>query len=188
NGITINDLTFSAILFQPSISTVQEFKMDNSTFSAEYGQSSGAVVNVATRSGAGQFHGELFEFLRNNALDARNFFTLTSSKPPPFKRNQFGGTFGGPLVKSRTFFFVSYEALRQSQRLDLNSLVLSDPGRASAVDPVIANLVTLIPHPNFIDSAGTPRYIGSAPGPVHNDQWGMDLSHILNASDRIHAY
>src|SRR5947209_6611442 len=104
NGITLNDLVFSAILFQPSISTVQEFKIDNSTFSAEYGQSSGAVVNVATRSGTSQFHGEVFEFLRNDALDARNFFTFTSSQPPPFKRDQFGASLGGPIARGRTFF------------------------------------------------------------------------------------
>jgi len=96
NGITLNNLTFSAILFQPSIGTVEEFKIDNSTFSAEYGQSSGAVVNLATRSGTAQFHGELFEFLRNDALDARNFFTLTSNEPPPFKRNQLAGTWEVP--------------------------------------------------------------------------------------------
>src|SRR6185295_8094054 len=85
NGVTLNNLVFSSIEFQPSISTVQEFKLDNSTMSAEYGQSSGATVNVATRSGGNQFHGELFEFLRNSALDARNFFNFTSDEPPPFK-------------------------------------------------------------------------------------------------------
>src|SRR6185369_13912476 len=90
NGITLTNLTYSAIEFQPSISTVQEFKMDNASMSAEYGQSSGSVVNVATRSGTEQYHGELFEFLRNDALDARNFFNLTTSHPPPFKRSQFG--------------------------------------------------------------------------------------------------
>ena len=131
NGITLNDQLFSGILFQPSISTVQEFKIDNSTLSAEYGQSSGAVVNVATRSGTSQFHGELFEFLRNDALDARNFFTLTSSEPPPFKRNQFGGNLGGPIVRGKTFFFFSYEGLRQAQNVDLNSLVLSDAERSA---------------------------------------------------------
>jgi hypothetical protein len=151
NGVTLNDLVFSAILFQPSISTVQEFKIDNSTFSAEYGQSSGAIVSVATRSGGSQFHGELFEFLRNSALDARNFFNLTSDEPPPFKRNQFGGTFGGPMVRSKTFFFFSYEGLRQLQDLSLNSLVLSDADRASITDGASAKLAALIPRPNFVD-------------------------------------
>ena len=118
NGITLNDLVYSSILYQPSISTVQEFKIDNSTLSAEYGQSSGAVVNVATRSGTAQFHGELFEFLRNDALDARNFFTSNSSEPPPFKRNQFGANAGGPIIRGKTFFFTSYEGLRQAQEVN----------------------------------------------------------------------
>ena len=101
NGITLNNLTFNSITFQPSISTVQEFKVDNSTFSAEYGQSSGAVVNIATRSGGNEFHGELFEFFRNDALDARNFFELTSSNPAPFKRNQFGAVSADRLSRTR---------------------------------------------------------------------------------------
>ena len=188
NGITLNDLVFSSILFQPSISSVQEFKMDNSTFSAEYGQNMGAVVNVATRSGTGQFHGELFEFLRNNALDARNFFTLTSSEPTPFKRNQFGASLGGPIVKSKTFFFISYEGLRQYQQLDINSVVLSDAQRASASGGPIAKLAALIPRPNFTDSSGTPRFIGSVPGPVDNDLWALDMSHSFGGSDRLHGY
>ena len=188
NGITLNDLVFSSILFQPSISAVQEFRIDNSTFSAEYGQSSGAIVNLATRSGGSQFHGELFEFLRNNALDARNFFTFTSTEPPPFKRNQFGGDLGGPIVKSRTFFFFSYEGLRQSQQVDINSLVLSDAERRSAANGVIAQLTELIPRANFIDSTGTSRFVGSAPAPVDADQWAVDITHILSQSDRLHGY
>ena len=126
NGITLNDLAFSSVSFQPPINTIQEFKVDNSTFSAQYGQSSGAVVNIATRSGVNEFHGELFEFFRNSALDARNFFELTSTNPAPFKRNQFGGSLGGPIVKKQTFFFFSYEGLRQRQGLDINSVVLSE--------------------------------------------------------------
>jgi hypothetical protein len=188
NGITLNDPVFNAIDFQPSISTVREFKIDNSTLSAEYGQNSGAVVNVATRSGTGQFHGELFEFLRNDDLDARNFFTLTSTEPAPFKRNQFGASLGGPISKGRTFFHFSYEGLRQLQEVDLNSLVLSAAQRASASDPEIAKLIALIPLPNFIDSSGIPRFIGSASAPVDADQWSMDLSHILNKSDQFHGY
>jgi hypothetical protein len=188
NGITINDLLFNGILFQPSISTVQEFKIDNSTPSAEYGHSSGAVVNVATRSGTNQFHGELFEFLRNDALDARDFFTLTSSKPQPFKRNQFGANLGGPIFKSKTFFFLSYEGLRQEQNVDLNSVVLSDADRSMITDSVIAKLVQLIPRPNFIDSSGTPRFIGSARAPVEGDQWSMDINHAIHQSDQLHGY
>src|SRR3989440_1786495 len=202
NGVNLNDMVQNQITFQPSINTVQEFKVDNSTFSAEYGRNSGAVVNIATRSGANDFHGEGFEFLRNDALDARNFFNFTSSSPPPFKRNQFGGNIGGPLHlprfgeggssiysgKNRTFFFFSYEGLRQRQGLDLNSLVLSDAQRASVTNPVIANLVKLVPRPNSTDSSGNPRFIGSATAPVNIDQWTIDINHTVSATDALHAY
>src|SRR5205085_6553440 len=102
NGINLNDMVQNQITVQPSINTVQEFKVDNSTFSAEYGRNSGAIVNIATRTGTNDFHGEAFEFLRNEALDARNFF---DARKPPFKRNQFGAALGGPIRKDHTFFF-----------------------------------------------------------------------------------
>ena len=188
NGITLNNLVSSAILFQPSISTVQEFKIDNASVSAEYGQSSGAVVNVATRSGTGDLHGEMFEFLRNDALDARNFFNFTAGEPPPFKRNQFGGTLGGPLVRNRTFFFISYEAMRQRQELPVNSVVLSETERASVNDPAVTKLVQLLPRPNFTDSSGTPRFIGSTPAPVDLYQWAVDISHTVSKNSHVHGY
>ena len=188
NGITLNDLAFSSVSFQPPINTIQEFKVDNSTFSAEYGQSSGAVVNIGTRSGANEFHGELFEFFRNSALDARNFFELTSTNPASFQRNQFGGNLGGPIFKDRTFFFVSYEGLRQRQGLDINSIVLSDGQRASVSDPVIGRLLELIPRANFVDSSDTSRFISSANAPVDVDQWTIDINHNLSERDRLHAY
>src|SRR5262245_9415338 len=127
NGVNLNDMVQNQITFQPSINTVQEFKVDNSTYSAEYGRNSGAIANIATRSGSNGFHGETFEFLRNDALDARNFFDrCPSSNPnckgggkPPFKRNQFGAALGGPILKDKTFFFFSYEGLRQRQGLTL---------------------------------------------------------------------
>jgi carboxypeptidase family protein len=188
NGITLNNLTNSSITFQPSIGAVQEFKVDNSTFSAEHGQSSGSIVNIATRSGSNEFHGELFEFFRNDVLDARNFFTFASAEPPPFKRNQFGGQLGGPIVKEKVFFFFSYEGLRQRQQVVLNSLVLSDAQRASASNPVITKLLPLIPRANFVDSSGTSRFAGSADASVNNDQWSLDLSYNLGKNDRLHSY
>jgi hypothetical protein len=188
NGITLNNLTFSSLSFQLSINTIQEFKVDNSTFSAEYGQSAGAIVNVATRSGANDFHGEVFEFFRNDALDARNFFELTSNNPAPFKRNQFGGNVGGPIIKKKVFFFFSYEGLRQRQGLNINSVVLSDAQRAAVTDPVIARLVGLIPRANFVDSSGTPRFISSASAPVNVDQWTTDITYNLSERDRLHGY
>jgi hypothetical protein len=188
NGITLNNLTFSSITFQPAIGTVEEFKVDNSTFSAEYGQSSGAIVNIATRSGSSEFHGEVFEFLRNDVFDARNFFSLTSTEPPPFKRNQFGGQLGGPAIENKLFFFFSYEGLRQRQQLDLNSLVLSDSQRAAITDPVLTRLVALIPRSNINDSSGNSRFVGSAGARVDTDQWTIDINYNLGNNDRLHGY
>lgn len=188
NGITLNNLTFSSISFQPSINTVREFRADNSTFNAEYGQSSGAVVNIATRSGSNAFHGELFEFFRNDALDARNFFELTSQHPAPFKRNQFGGNIGGPIVRDKLFFFASYEVLRQRQGLDINSVVLSDAQRVSSPDPVVTRLIALIPRANYVDSSGTARFVGSASAPVDVDQWTADINYNFSPSDEVHGY
>ncbi|MDX6694850.1 MAG: hypothetical protein QOF02_2453 [Blastocatellia bacterium] len=195
NGVNLNDMVQNQITFQPSVNTVQEFKVDNSTFSAEYGRNSGAIVNIATRSGTNQFHGELFEFFRNDALDARNFFNFTSRNPPPFKRNQFGGNLGGPVHlpsiyngKDRTFFFFSYEGLRQRQGLDLNSGVLTDAQRAAVTDPISQHLLTLIPRANLIAASGQGRFVGSATAPVNIDQWTIDISHNINDNDRLHGY
>src|SRR5262245_34325364 len=184
NGINLNDMVQNQITFQPSINTVQEFKVDNSTYSAEYGRNSGAIVNIATRSGSNGFHGETFEFLRNDALDARNFFDrCPSSNPnckgggkPPFKRNQFGAALGGPILKDKTFFFFSYEGLRQRQGLTLpNATVPTQAQRTAVTDPVVKKLIDKIPPPNF----GANGFTGSATAPVNLDQWTGDISHTI---------
>src|SRR6202521_4803424 len=92
-----------------------------SNYSAEYGFTSGGVINAVTRSGTNDFHGSAYEFLRNSALDARNFFNFAPQAVSPFKRNQFGGSAGGPLRKNRTFIFGDYEGLRQG--LSIQQLV-----------------------------------------------------------------
>src|SRR5579859_6383242 len=125
NGINLNDNVQNQITFQPPIDTLAESKIDNSAFPAEYGRNSGAIVNLATRSGSNEYHGEAFEFLRNNALDARNFFNPVGVKQNPFKRNEFGGDVGGPIKKNKAFFFLAYEGLRQHQSLTVTSTVPS---------------------------------------------------------------
>ena len=141
NGVSTTNMAFGSISFPPPVASIQEFKIDNSTFSAEYGHVSGAIVNLITRSGTDEFRGEAYEFFRNDSLDARNFFEFTTEDPHPFERNQFGGTFGGPILRSRMHFFATYEGLRQRQGIDMNTVVLSDaqraprPTRGQPVDP-----------------------------------------------------
>jgi len=188
NGINLNDQVQNQITFQPSINTVSEFKVDNSSLSAEYGRSSGAVVNIATRSGTNSLHGEVFEFFRHQDLDARNFFNAASQPQSPFKRHQFGANLGGPIAKNKTFFFVTYEGLRQRQQLDFNSGVLSDAQRAAVTDPVVRNLLPLIPAANATSATGAPRFVGTGTANVDINQWTGDVNHQLSQSDTLHAY
>ncbi len=185
NGINLNDMVQNQITFQPSINTVQEFKVNNSTFSAEYGRNSGAIALIATRSGANAFHGEAFEFVRNDNLDARNFFAKDIGA---FHRNQFGGAIGGPIRRNKSFFFFTYEGLRQRQGITLNSGVLSGAQRASVTDPGIQKLVALLPTANATDAKGAPRFFGSAVAPVNIDQWTGDVNHTFTENERLHAY
>ena len=101
---------------KPSIDAIQEFKMETHNFSAEFGRGGGAVIQVTTKSGTNRFHGTLFEFLRNEKLDANNFFNSGRPKPP-FRQNQFGGTLGGPVLRDRMFFFGSYQGTYVREKL-----------------------------------------------------------------------
>jgi len=188
NGVSTNNLTFGSLMFEPPLASIQEFKVDSSVLGADYGHVSGAIVNIVTRSGTDSLRADAFEFLRNDALDARNFFEFTSSNPHPFNRNQFGGSIGGPIWRGRTFFFMAYEGLRQRQGVDLNSLVLSDEQRATATNPAVQRLIPSIPRANFFDVDGTPRFVGSAPAVADTDRWTIDVRHNAGASDRIQAF
>lgn len=111
-------------LVQPSIEALQEFKIQTNAYSAEFGRSSGAVVNATIKSGSNNIHGSVYEFLRNDALDANNFFSNALGAPKPVrKRNQFGGAIGGPLVKNRTFWFADYEGLRDREGIPRTTLL-----------------------------------------------------------------
>lgn len=181
NGINLNDMVQNQITFQPSINTVSEFKADNQTYSAEYGRNSGAIINIATRSGTNKFHGEVFEFLRNDALDAKNRFQVGSA---PFKRNNFGASIGGPIIKNKTFFFASYEGTRQRQGVVQTSNVLTDAQRALVTDPVSLKLLALIPHA----LPGTNQFSGAGTAPVNIDQWTGDVYHRAGDNDSLHVY
>ena len=111
DGTQNTDADVNAYVISPSVDTIQEFKIETKNYSAEFGRSSGGQISVVTKSGTNEFHGSAFEFLRNNAVDARPF--NNPGALPPFRRNQFGATLGGPVVKNRTFFFAAYEGLRR---------------------------------------------------------------------------
>ena len=119
NGGDANDLFANLPTVQPSPDSIQEFRVLTNTFDAEYGRNSGSVVNVVTKSGTNDLHGSVFEFFRNKVLNANDYcLTGVDGLPcnkPQFNQNQFGGTFGGPIVKNRTFFFTSYEGRRIRQ-------------------------------------------------------------------------
>jgi hypothetical protein len=118
DGISVNDYSNggpgSVEGSTLGVEAVQEFSVLTSNYSAEYGRTSGGVINALTKSGTNRFHGDVYEFLRNNAFDARNYFDPTSGVPA-FRRNQFGASLGGPIWKEHTFFFADYEGLRENQ-------------------------------------------------------------------------
>jgi len=108
------------------LDSVQEFQVLLQNYKAEFGKNSGGVIHVATRSGTNQLHGSVFEYLRNSALDAKNFFDLPDLPIPAFKRNQFGAAVGGPVRKDRTFFFLNYEGLRERKGITSVATVPTD--------------------------------------------------------------
>jgi Carboxypeptidase regulatory-like domain/TonB dependent receptor/TonB-dependent Receptor Plug Domain len=138
DGISINDYANggpgSVLGGNLGVDSIQEFSVLTSNYSAEYGKTSGGVVNAISRSGTNQFHGSAYEFLRNSALDARDFFDRsTPAEPgriPPFKRNQFGGSASGPIRKDRTFIFGDFEGIRQSKGISQVDVVPSPAARS----------------------------------------------------------
>ena len=126
---------------------VEEFQVLLNNYKAEVGKNSGGVIRVATRSGTNQLHGSAFEFLRNSALDAKNFFDLPGGPTPPFRRNQFGTSLGGPIRKDRTFFFLNYEGLRERKAITSVATVPTRAARLGAV-PSVQPFLNLYPLPN----------------------------------------
>jgi hypothetical protein len=136
DGVDNNDLYINQYSVLPSVDAIQEFKVQSADYSAEFGGSSGAQINVILKSGTNQFHGSGFDFVRNRHLDAKNFFDQPDCTPdsvqgtcgpiPRLDRNQFGGTLGGPIQKDKTFFFLSYEGLRLRQATTREATVPSE--------------------------------------------------------------
>jgi hypothetical protein len=171
------------------VDAVREFAVVKDTYGAEYGKRPGAQINVVTANGTNQFHGSAYEFIRNSALDARNFFD--HGDIPHFERNVFGASAGGPIVKDKTFFFVNYEGFRQGLGLSDLTLVPDNASRAKAV-PSVQPLLSLWPvanGPQLLNSDGTPSGIAeSFSNPLQHIQEDFGTARIdqtLTANDSL---
>ncbi len=182
----------SAARVQLGVETVREFQVITANPKAEYGRNSGAVVNAVTRSGTNEIHGSVFEFLRNNKLDARNFFNQGAL--PPFKRNQFGAAVGGPIRRDRTFFFADYEGFRE--RLTQTGIYnvptlearqgigILNPGET--VDPRIKPYLALYPAPNGANlGGGVAEYMINLKQPTNENYGAWRLDHNISSKDSL---
>jgi hypothetical protein len=183
DGVSLNDYANGApgsvLGGNLGVDAIQEFSVLTSNYSAEYGKTSGGVVNAITRSGTNKFHGSAYEFLRNSALDARNYFEDPAFPKATFKRNQFGGDIGGPIIPNRTFFFFDYEGIRQAKgiaNVDFvpslaarSGLLCSNPAGADPANPCTTTQLTPGPNTdaNGIDLS-VKKYLALYPTPLTN--------------------
>lgn len=168
------------------VDAVREFNVQRDSYSAEFGKRPGGQVMIVTQSGSNQLHGSAFEFLRNNALDAPNFFDAGSA--PPFQRNQFGASLGGPIQRDKTFFFVNYEGFRENLHQTSAAFVPDAASRAAAV-PSVQPLLNLWP----VAPAGAPDFNGiaevfSSPLQTIREDFGTArLDRIFSTKDSLAA-
>jgi len=205
DGVSDNSLEGNALQARPNVDAVQEFKIQTSNFSAEFGRNTGSIVNVVTKSGTNAFSGSGWEFLRSDKVQATNFFATT--EPPPLKFNQYGGTAGGPLVRNKTFFFASFEGYREGRGQTRQTIVATAQERAgdfsflskplidpatglpfagnvippARIDPAAARLLALMPMPNI--PGVRPRannYVSSPVSQTNYDQYMLRGDHTFN--------
>ncbi len=209
DGVSINDYSNggpgSVLGGNLGVDAIQEFSVLTSNYSTEYGRTSGGVVNAITRSGTNQFHGNVYEFIRNSALDARNFFD--QAVIPPFKRNQFGGSAGGPIKKDRTFIFGDYEGIRQAKGITSVSTVPSAAARAGnihykktppalctvtsptectdMVDPTVQKFLGLYPLPNAGSSGDVGTFDFAGQQVVNENFFTTRVDHKFSEKDSL---
>ena len=207
DGIDSTDAEGGGVLLANfNLDAVEEFKVLSNSYSAEFGRGAGSLVQLVSKSGSNEFHGSLFEFLRNSALDSRSFF---SKSVPPFKRNEFGGTLGGPVSipglyegKDRTFFFVQYAGFRQRYGSTILMPVPTAQERKGIVDivgtggqsdqllvplnPVAQEVLNRYPLPNMPTGAYGPRTFNFQYSvPENHDQWSSRIDHHFSNKDSI---
>lgn len=194
DGIDNNEYTFNTVILQPSIEAVREFKVLTGSFSAEFGRGAG-VVSVSTKSGTNELHGTAFEFLRNDRLDARNYFNPKTQAKPPYRRNQYGIAAGGPIVlpkiydgKNRSFFYMDYFGMKERKGLTFVNTVPTSQNRLgdfSAFTDTSGNLIKIY---DPLTTRLNPAYDSTKPVSTSNPQFLRDLfTGNLIPSSRINA-
>jgi hypothetical protein len=196
----------SAQIVQPIIDAIQEFKVQTSTFSAEFGQAAGGVVNVTMKAGTNDLHGNLFEFFRNSRMDAKPYFQPAGDSKPGFNQNQFGATTGGRIIKDRTFFFGSWQSSRESNgapqvgsvptpamRTGIFSKAVKDPAGstnfpnntipASRWDPLVPKLLALYPLPNL--PGETRNFFYNPKERINSDAYNVRIDHRIGSKDFV---
>ena len=171
---------------QLGVETVREFQVLINNYSAEYGRSTGGIVTAVTRSGTNTLAGAGFEFLRDEALDARDFFDPVDEPKPPLERNQFGGFLGGPVLRDRTFFFASYEGLRQELGRTSISRVPSRALRARTdINAAVRPFLDLYPLPNGEENAQSGIYSVEIVEPTRENYFVGKIDHILSSTQNV---
>jgi Carboxypeptidase regulatory-like domain/TonB dependent receptor len=161
NGGDANDQFVNLPTVQPTPDSIQEFKVITNTFDAEYGRNSGSVVNVVTKSGTNAFHGNAYEFFRNKVLNAQGYLNTVK---PDFKQNQFGGTFGGPVKKDRTFFFLSYEGRRIRQGIPSPVVTVPTAAERPSATQAFSDFSSGGPFGGVLVDDGVANALNSRPG------------------------
>ena len=161
DGISVLQPEPGQVAYFPVVDAIQEFKVESNSPPAEFGRFNGGVVNLTTKAGSNAFHGDAFEFFRNQALNAVNFFQSTLPTKPDYNRNQFGGTVGGPFAKDHTFFFVDYQGQRQSIGRTVTSTVPTVLQRQGAFTEPIAGRVPVIYDPATTVGATRTAFAGN---------------------------
>ena len=184
DGIANMDEPSNATLLNFRITeAVQEFAVQTTVALPEFGRGTGAQVNIVTRSGGNRFHGSAFEYFRNTHMDAADFFVNKSAGlKTPLNRNQFGGTWGGPVARDKTFFFLSYEGFRQVAPVVSSTRVPTSAERATVTDSISRRLLQFWPEPN---ATGGTNYIGSATARNSDNTGLVRIDHALGNADRL---
>lgn len=195
NGTSINDYANSApgsvLGLDLGADAVEQFAVGTSNYPAEFGRSSGGIINAVTRSGSNAFHGSVYEFLRNSALDTKNYF---DGVKPPFRRNQFGIAAGGPIHRNRSFFFANYEGLRQSLGVTHLDIVPSQAARngnlsggSVQVDPQAARYLAFFPLPNrgLLGNGDTGNFAFSGQQITPENYFTGRVDHKLHVNDAL---